>query len=288
MAEKIVPRALEKMDHSDFLELFHLNSDCPWLQSESEGMIELWNFCNEKTEREMISALLRMFEVVDSSKLKNYGEQVASVITDQWDAKPAKARIVAVSDKLEADGSQAFLQSLKNKFTNTEGWAEKNFINDMREAVNVAKDGWTIILLDDFIGTGKTITRKTDWYLKELVSAGKNSVNVKVVAIAGMESSRSCLDYLDVECFCPIWLRKGITDQFAGAELLKMTKAMMELEKKLANKFKGLFLQSFGYGKSEALFCVEAYNVPNNVFPIFWWPVLKDHSRRKTLFKRLR
>ena len=41
------------------------------------------------------------------------------------------------------------------------------------------------------------------------------------------------------------------------------------------------------YKESESLFNLESYNVPNNVFPIFWWPQLKDNNYHKTLFRRL-
>ena len=38
--------------------------------------------------------------------------------------------------------------------------------------------------------------------------------------------------------------------------------------------------------ESEALFCRKSKNVPNNVFPIFWWKRYADNSDRKTLFIR--
>lgn len=288
MTHERIPRAPVKMDHDSFVELFSLNVNYPWLQSESEGMIELWNFCDEQEQRQLVSSLIRQFEVVDSNKLKMYGEQVASIISDTWNANPVRTRIVAVSDESHADGSQSFLQSLKNKFSVHDGWSEGCFINDLREAVNVAKDDWTIVLLDDFIGTGRTIKRKVGWFLDELAKDGKHNVSVKAVAIAGMEESKNCLDELEVECFCPVWLRKGISDHFDGDALDYSTKSMQSLENKLGAKFKGMYLPRFGYGRSEALFCVEAYNVPNNVFPIFWWPVTKDNSARSTIFKRLR
>jgi hypothetical protein len=116
----------------------------------------------------------------------------------------------------------------------------------------------------------------------------KNNVIVKAVAIAGMEAASNALHGLNVECYCPVWLKKGISERFDGVELQQYTDNMKELEENLLHKFNGLYLPSFGYKKSEALFCLEGHNVPNNVFPIFWWPILKDKSRRTTIFNRLR
>jgi hypothetical protein len=176
MVEKSIPRAPELMNHSDFKDLLDLNLECPWIRSESDGLIELWNLCSKAEQRKLVGSLIRQFELVDSSKLKNYGEQIASMILNDWGAKHNKTRVVAVSDKSEADGSQAVLQSLKNKFASFDGWSEKCFINDLREAVNVAQDSWNIILIDDFIGTGKTIRRKVEWYLEELIKAKKTTL----------------------------------------------------------------------------------------------------------------
>ena len=283
-----IPRATLEIDHNSFYKLLQLNPDCPWLVSESVALVELWNLCESEPQRDLVATLFRRFEIVDSSKLKNLGKIVADKIAGDWAALPNKTRIVAVSDDFEADGSQVFLNSIKNKFSPHDGWSEKNFVNSIAEGRDQAKSGWTIILLDDFIGTGKTIRRKVEWFKDKLEANAKTDVVLKAIAIAGMEQSRGALDGLDVECFCPFWLPKGISGHGSVGERATAKSLMKILEDKLGKYFKGQWLCQFGYGRSEALFSVEAFNVPNNVFPVFWWPILRNKSPRKTVFSRLR
>lgn len=283
-----IPRATTKMNPDDFHKLLKLNNEHPWLHSESEALIELWNLCDEEQQQDLIVELIRRFKLIDSSTLKESGEAVTLHVVEHWGLEASTTRIVAVSDKSEADGSQAFLQSMKNKFSAHDGWAEKCFVNSIRDGVDAAKPNYTVILVDDFIGSGSTIKRRVDWVKNELNTKNIQNVTLKVVAIAGMEAAKQVLDGLGVEYYCPFWLKRGISDYKASAKVPNPVEAMKKLEVKLANRYRGQFLPRFGYKRTEALFCVEAYNVPNNVFPVFWWPVLKDYEPRKTLFRRLR
>ena len=57
-----------------------------------------------------------------------------------------------------------------------------------------------------------------------------------------------------------------------------------EIESRFLNKKR----YKFGYEKSESLFVLENSNIPNNVFPVFWWPFnLEGERKRITIFKRL-
>ena len=86
-------------------------STCEW-----EALIELWNLCASDDQTRVVSDLLRNFEIVDSFKLDEYGKNVADKIAVDWDLKPNKTRIVAVSDDGEADGcnSSRFVCVLPN------------------------------------------------------------------------------------------------------------------------------------------------------------------------------
>ena len=44
---------------------------------------------------------------------------------------------------------------------------------------------------------------------------------------------------------------------------------------------------NFGYNHAEALYCRKYGNIPNSVFPIFWWKQYKDGSPRSPLFVRV-
>jgi len=278
-------RASSRIEHDTFVKLMKVTLEQEWLEDESEALIDLWNLCKFSSEQELVYSLLLRFKYIDSKELKRLGVQVANYILDSWQLPSKGTRIIAVSDKRNADGSQMFIQSLKNKFVESK-WKEYNFINNIGDGQRLTRKNYNIILLDDFIGTGETIEKRVNWF-KEKIS-GKVNVSIRVVCLAAMEISRKKLDSMGLEYYSPIWLKRGISDYFKGSDLKDAIKDMKRLESEFEPRYNGQNLPSFGFKKSEALFTIEAFNVPNNVFPIFWWPVLKNYIFRKTLLKRLR
>ena len=95
------------------------------------------------------------------------------------------------------------------------------------------------------------------------------------------------MDRLNIPYYSVHWLSKGISEKIALVQRANAIKAMEDLEAKLKENVSGRRLQNFGYKKSESLFALESNNIPNNVFPIFWWTRLKDDTLRKTLFHRI-
>lgn len=286
--EEEIQRSESKIDPDTFSRLLNLTLERPWLESVSEALAELWNLCVDDKERFLVEDLIRRYIHIDSRSLLELGEQTASCICNEWGLKAEETLIVAVSDKSEADGSQAFIQSLKNKFSDYTGWGESNFCNRIGDSLNLLKNVKHVILLDDFIGTGRTINRKVSWYLRKLNEKGlAEEIHVYVVAIGAMEFAKPLLDVLGVNYFSPVWLKKGISEHYEGSGLADAATAMEQLEGRLEPRVNRTDLPSFGYKKSEALFAIEPYNVPNNVFPIFWWPEEKPARKRKSIFKRL-
>ncbi|MGD1046289.1 MAG: hypothetical protein ABR936_13350 [Bacteroidota bacterium] len=285
--DKTLKRASKKIEHDDFVKLMKLTLKQSWLEEESEALIELWNLCKFTSEQELVFNLLLRFKYLNSSEIKKHGIEIADHIMNVWNLPSKGTRIVAVSDNRDADGSQMLIQSLKNKFV-TNNWKENNFINNIGDGVKLARKNYNIILLDDFIGTGNTIERRVKWTQNKIAEKKKKNITIRVVCLAALEIAKSKLDTLGIEYYSPIWLRRGISDHFVDQELTKAVEDMKRLESELAPKYNGQNIPSFGYKKSESLFVIEAFNVPNNVFPIFWWPVLSNYKRRNTLLKRLR
>jgi len=284
---KILRRASKQIEHDDFVKLMTLTLNQSWLEEESEALIELWNLCKFTSEQELVYNLLLRFKYLTSSEIKTSGREVANHILNVWNLSPKGTRIIAVSDKREADGSQMFIQSLKDKFT-TNNWKENNFINNIGDGLKLTRKNYKIILLDDFIGTGDTIERRVKWARKQIRKKHKTNVSIRVVCLAALEIAKPKLDLLKIEYYSPIWLKRGISDHYKAKELKKAISDMKRLEDELAKRYNGQSMPSFGYKKSEALFAIEAFNTPNNVFPIFWWPVLANQQQRNTLLKRLR
>ena len=89
------------------------------------------------------------------------------------------------------------------------------------------------------------------------------------------------------DLYSHIWLLKGISEMAPEDKKERYISEMLSLESKLSWKDKQHNLYSLGYKQSETLFSIESTNVPNNVFPIFWWKHLAYGNERSTILRRL-
>lgn len=127
----------------------------------------------------------------------------------------------------------------------------------------INKDSY-IILVDDFLGTGRTAKAAID-FIHELVPTLTDNSRIMIFCIAALEEGIKALAEIGVKTYCSIIRRKAITDEMEGADKEYATTTMIGIEDKL-NGLKDDF--RFGYGKSEAMICME--RCPNNTFPIYW------------------
>ena len=286
-----LPKSKSHIDPKPFMDLYGLMKERAWIEDEWEALIDLWNLCENNQQQKLIISLLERFKLINSRDLKNYCEDIAKHICDTWGITNRATKIVALSDGKTPDGSQLIIQAIKNNFASRGNWAEENFRNNL---ITIGKtpyqlrSGQSIILIDDFIGTGKTAQRKIRWLKNEVDQKGKKDITIYCVSLACMKSAVSIVEQLGVILYSPLVLEKGITDFFGSEDVSKYIEQMLGIESKLNPVNKGERLPSLGYGKSESLFAIEGINVPNNVFPAFWWPLLRGETERKTIFQRIR
>ena len=286
--DDIIPRSEELIDFNDFKRLHSLCNNYEWLEAETQGLYELWNLTDTETQKSLVEKLIENFIFIDSKYLKKITEGIRNHIVLNWGLQSRGTRISAICDNSNPDGSQAILQFLKDKFAGEKGWTDANFVNSLPVVANNCRNGQTIILIDDFIGTGNTIIRKLNYLKNTLKARAKNKVTIKIVTAAAMKFSKEVLDKQDVEHYSHLWLDKGISEIYRDPELHEAVTSMEAMEKKLGQKWNGKYLPKFGYQKSESLIAIDGFNIPNNVFPVFWWPILLKQIKRKTIFKNVK
>src|SRR5690606_3297410 len=162
----------------------------------------------------------------------------------EWNLNATNTFLLATCDDRKPDGSQALIQNLKNKFSYN--WKESNFFNSLPIGANEIPSDSNVILVDDFIGTGDTISRKLAYVKKTIEERGLNGVFIKIVSLASMKFSIEVLDNLDVEYFSVHWLNKGISELVSDEKKEVATKSMEELEKKLKKNYHGKQIPNFG------------------------------------------
>lgn len=285
MSNEIINRATDRIDENDFTRLTRLHMEHIWLTYEPQALFQLWCLSENDKQKDIIEFLIKNFSYIDGRRLAEGSQSIASYIENNWNLNSTNTYLLATCDDRKPDGSQTLIQNLKNKFSIN--WKESNFFNSIVTGAHEIPANSTVILVDDFVGTGDTITRKVDYINRKITERELSGISVKIVSLASMNFAVEVLDKLDVEYYSVHWLKKGISELVSENKKEVATKSMEELEKKLKKKYHGKQIPNFGYKKSESLFALESNNIPNNVFPIFWWPFLKRGIPRKTIFRRV-
>ena len=267
----------------DFSFIFNLGLQYEWLITCDDGCMELWNSTGEdRNQKRLILYLIHKFLYVDSNKSDEFCGKIVHQIIEKWGLEPRNTTITATCDNSNPDGSQLMVQKLKNRFPFH--WREFDFSNSLPEALyNKISSNDNLVICDDFVGTGSTIGRKTEYALKVIRERELENVQLYIVSFAAMQFSKKVIPYPFYSCE---WLLKGISETLSGEKLIVATKTMEEMESLLKTRIGRQYLPKFGHERSESLYNYENDNIPNNVFPIFWWNKYKDNKLRIPMFRK--
>lgn len=279
-----------KLNHplpkSDFQRLFLLALEFEWLNNREESLLELWESTGgDENQKSLVEYLIHQFLYVDSDMSLMFCKQIVHQITEVWDLKPENTLITAVCENSRPDGSQLIIQKLKNQFPF--GWHEFDFVNSLPEAAYRLQSNDCLVICDDFIGTGDTLSRKIE-YTKKVISQKKvENVRIYAVAFAAMHFATAAISGWNCPMFACRMLPKGISETLTGNRRTIATDIMVKMERLLKPHVGNVYLPHFGYKRSESLFDYEDDNIPNNVFPIFWWKNYTNGNFRKPMFRRV-
>lgn len=268
----------------DFSSIFNLGLQYDWLKTCDEGFMELWySTKGDINQKKLVLYLIHNFLYVDSNRADVFCERIVRQITEVWGLQPRNTTITATCDNSNPDGSQLMVQKLKNRFPFH--WHEFDFSNSLPEALyKKIHSNDNLVICDDFVGTGLTIGRKTEYALKVIRERELENVQIYIVSFAAMQFSKKAILYPFYSCE---WLPKGISETLTGDNLVIATRIMEEMERILNPKIGRQYLPKFGFERSESLYNYENDNIPNNVFPIFWWKKYKDNRFRVPMFRKI-
>jgi hypothetical protein len=146
-----------------------------------------------------------------------------------------------------------------------------NSFEELATQTSLITDNQLLVLVDDFIGSGKTLNATIE-QVNKIPSIGDKFV---VLSIVIQEETKTRLDDINTKNVVGRIGKKGISDYYVGEELIEKNKVMDSIES-LIPKVKDY---RFGFKRSEAL--VSMMKTPNNTFPIFW----KDFMKKGELYK---
>lgn len=254
------------------------------LHGKDEQLEELYALCDTKEQRELVADLICRFNYFyeDVYNLSLIG--IARYIKGL--GYPNEQLVLcAITQDSEADSSQSVVNDIKVYVTEECG-DDIVFCNNFNKINKYYKQGRRhFVAVDEFSGSGQTIlTKQTEFNRYKWSDATLNFCMVAAMLPANTLAINNNID-LHVEYL----MKQGIAGYEDEWALNQKYAEMNSLENKLAAKIKDTYLSDnrLGYGKAEALYVREGRNVPNNVFPIFWWKAYQDMRSRKTLFTRV-
>lgn len=283
-----IPRSNEHMSRDVFATLLDLTNKQPWLVRRSRQLFDTVGLCATEAEKELLIDLISRFHFRSVQNHLDDLRALAEKIVHDWGCLPENTILVALEDRELADSSAMLVQQLKGPLAELGAWKTGNFLSQLGEVVRRAKNGSTIVFVDDFCGSGESIQKKVLWLRNELQSAGKEAI-IRVAVGSSMNQSKSIIQPVVDDFYSVHWLAKGLDDYYQDKELAEAVATMRGIEDKLGERHgrKKLSDYSFGWKQSEALFYLEGGNPPNNNFPVFWWPKLKPAHDRETLLPRV-
>jgi hypothetical protein len=277
---------MKKIKKEDFNNIMSLYTRQNWLIPRQDRLLELVDFCEKKESKDLIFSLLGRFSYLNNETLNILLNSISDYITTAPNYESKNCQILAMTYDDEADSGQKVLDLIKMPLYQ-KGWKDFKTVNKIGKSGKYYKKGRTqIVLIDEFIGSGKTLRGRINYLEKNI----PGDFEIICCFIAGTKNTIKQLEKEGVKVFCALQLDKGISEYYKDKDLKNAEDLMLDLELKLAQWIndKELYKYSFGYGNAEALYTMEGCsgNTPNSVFPVFWWLFDLKEKKRNTLLTR--
>jgi hypothetical protein len=242
--------------------LTSLYIDHSWLGEKSNELIELMDFSDSIEQQQVLLKLLRLFEYLTPKRYQDCLATLAAQIHDVWALREENTMLVSSSADEEADSGQVILYDLRTQLTNR-GWRQTVTVNVFGKAQRRIADRPNVILIDEFLGTGRSLIGRIQELQRHFSARGVAGYKIIPCVIAAMEFGKTNVKQtVGYDVYSVKTCQKGISDLFPEAERAGAKDTMLVLEAKLARIFAGSTLPSFGDGESESVYGRFGGNCP--------------------------
>ena len=263
----------------------------PWIGLNEKGLLSLLNDdCKTKVNQELIIRLLNDFFYLSETMYKEKIKEIAEIILSFC---PNETLVYASAIGKETDSSQYIVYLLRTILPKIGGnkWQKASIYSHMSKPV-LTKDNKdsvkNIFIIDEFNGSGQTIKSRYKKISDDLKLVDKQiyDYNIHFIYITSIDIAHQTVVEEGINLTSINIIKKGISFN----DNIKDKESAKEIIKEISNVFSSTFLSEImhplGYNDSEALYYREDGNVPNSVFPIFWWPEYADKKSRNQLIVR--
>lgn len=277
-----------------FEKIFQLAFKYPWLKPKTTALgTLLFEDCENEEQAQLIIDILDNLRHIT---IQEYNEGISNLALDiaTSEFKPELTFITAMSADSTADSGQSVLYDLKGELSKLE-WTGYRSVNRYDQTPKKYKEfrknnedqSITIILVDNFVGTGGTVINRVK-RIKELFSESKLPMpNVLVKVLISSKTGEENIKNNNIDFSCSYIVSDNILEKIYDPNQVENKKNMMKtIEGKLSQSHNDRVLPSLGYGELQVALSIESKNTPNNVFPIFWWKYYSDYTVREVLLHR--
>lgn len=253
------------------------------------AVVDMLRPCRNEDDCTLICELFQQLNenIVDDARCYDLLCQMAIAIKkNETEGEHTALCVMRTKNDKDADGSQAIINELKMPLALTVDFKYGHSTVCFEEIHRLYNRGYRhFIVVDDFIGSGKTVEARYNHFLN-LHLAG---ATMNFYFLAGMAKGISYCKNRNISVYCSQIMHKGISGHYQKEERLKRIWSMRYLESQLGSESGETKLKdnSWGYGHAEALYCRHFGNIPNSVFPLFWWNRYYDGAKRESVFTRV-
>ena len=164
--------------------------------------------------------------------------------------------------------------------TNDPHYQKIVFCDDPKSLMGNYNDGTLLILIDDFVGTGLTvshITSNIDCLLRKKGKKLRYNDTIILSAFAMNQGVELLGSRYGISCYADKILPKGISGnkRFSREDVVHLLSVMRDIEHKTVPGVG--YVNTLGYMQSEALVSIGD-KCPNNTFPFYWYGNKKSET----------
>lgn len=234
--------------------------------------------------QELVIDLLERYTYLNRLDYDKAIECIAEYIVSDFDL--GKTLLCATTADHEKDSAQAVLYDLATTM-GLLGHTKILTANRYDRAQKFAGTVDDIILVDEFLGTGRSIIGRIQTIARVFLGKGIPTPRMHAIVIAGMDFGLRRVSQHACAVHTYYALKPGIRGFAKDASLSSAYASMNTIEDTLAPELHGYHIPKLGDGQCEALYGRDRGNCPNSVFPVFWWPKSKSGQSRPTPFTRV-
>lgn len=272
-----------KIELNTILKLFDIFTRKKWIEIAGyEESLSRFGELIDNLKSEQIALILELTERYRWFSLNEYHSQLRTLLKQLHVAYLNEVDtiylfpIIKPKDELNTKSGHAVMYMLDSikpslaEYTNLK-FIKLNGFEDLEPGKLNLAEREILLLVDDFIGSGGTLT-STLMQLEKNQSINDNYV---ILSVMIQEDTKNKLTEKKIKHIIGESTKKGISNFYEGEDLNDKSLIMSEIER-LIPKVKNY---RFGYEKSEAL--VTMVKTPNNTFPVFW----KDFEKKGKIYK---